>query len=149
MKMVEESEKALLNALTSEKRHLELSLKESENVKEQYKIKCDESQASFENLFKEVMVLKRQKIAVDEIKRDRDQRLKLCRDEIDYLENQVQTLEKEHAALQVNYDSTYAENIKMTAENKSMSENLTLANKVRNDSETKLTELTKQYNVLK
>jgi hypothetical protein len=87
MKMVEESEKALLNALTSEKRHLELSLKESENVKEQYKIKCDESQASFENLFKEVMVLKRQKIAVDEIKRDRDQRLKLCRDEIDYLEN--------------------------------------------------------------
>jgi hypothetical protein len=34
MKMVQESEKALLNALTSEKRHLVLSLKESENVKE-------------------------------------------------------------------------------------------------------------------
>jgi hypothetical protein len=41
-------------------------------VKEQYKVKCDEAQGNFENLFKEVMVLKRQKIAVDEIKRDRD-----------------------------------------------------------------------------
>ena len=42
MKMVQESEKALLNGLTSEKRHLELSLKENVEIKEQYKNKCEE-----------------------------------------------------------------------------------------------------------
>jgi len=34
MRMVQESEKALLNGLTSEKRHLELSLKENMEVKD-------------------------------------------------------------------------------------------------------------------
>ena len=42
MKMDQESNKALLNGLTSEKRHLELSLKENVEIKEQYKNKCEE-----------------------------------------------------------------------------------------------------------
>ena len=112
-------------------------------------MKCDEAQVSFENLFREVMFLKREKIAVDEIKRDRDQRLKLCRDEIAHLENQLASIEKDHAALQVNYDSAKSENDRMTVEHREMGENLALANKVRNQTETKLSELTKQYNVLK
>jgi len=50
MKMVQESEKALLNGLTSEKRHLELSLKENVEIKEQYKEKCEDLQEKYEAL---------------------------------------------------------------------------------------------------
>lgn len=79
MKMVQESEKALLNGLTSEKRHLELSLKENLEIKDQYKNKCEELQEKYEALQKEANLYKRQIIGVDEIKRDRDTRINLLR----------------------------------------------------------------------
>ena len=41
MKLNQESEKALINGLTSEKRHLELTLKENIALKDQYKEKCN------------------------------------------------------------------------------------------------------------
>ena len=59
MRMVQESEKALLNGLTSEKRHLELSLKENMEVKDQYKEKCEELQKKYETLFKDAQSYKR------------------------------------------------------------------------------------------
>ena len=39
LKLIQESEKALINGLTSEKAHLELTLKENQSMKEQYKLK--------------------------------------------------------------------------------------------------------------
>lgn len=101
MKMVQESEKALLNGLTSEKRHLELSLKENVEIKEQYKNKCEELQEKYEVLQKEAQLYKRQIIGVDEIKRDRDTRINLLRQEIEELKTKLEKLEKVHASLTV------------------------------------------------
>ena len=41
LQLVQESEKALINGLQSEKKHLELTLRENQTLKEQYKLKCD------------------------------------------------------------------------------------------------------------
>ena len=42
LQLIQESEKALINGLQSEKAHLELTLKENLQLKEQYKMKCDQ-----------------------------------------------------------------------------------------------------------
>ena len=41
LNLIQESEKAIINGLKSEKTHLELSLKENTSLKEQYKMKCE------------------------------------------------------------------------------------------------------------
>ena len=51
--MLQESEKALINGLQSEKQHVELTLRENMALKEQYKLKCDQIQEMYEKLFKE------------------------------------------------------------------------------------------------
>jgi hypothetical protein len=43
----------MINGLQSEKAHLSLSLKENMALKEQYRMKCDQIQEMYENLFKE------------------------------------------------------------------------------------------------
>lgn len=70
--LIQESEKALINGLQSEKSHLQLTLKENLALKEQYKMKCDQLQEMYEGLFKEAQTFKRQIVGVEEIKKDRD-----------------------------------------------------------------------------
>ena len=84
--LIQESEKALINGLQSEKAHLELTLKENMALKEQYRMKCDYVQEMYEVLFKEAQTFKRQIVGVDEIKKDRDQRVNALRLEIEQLQ---------------------------------------------------------------
>ena len=60
-----------------------LTLKENLALKEQYKMKCDQVQEMYEKLFKEAQTFKRQIVGVDEIKKDRDERVAALRTEID------------------------------------------------------------------
>ena len=53
MKLIADSEKALIAGLQGEKKHLEMNLKENITLKEQFKTKCDQVQEMYENLFKE------------------------------------------------------------------------------------------------
>ena len=85
LQLKQESEKALINGLRSEKDHLELTLKENSALKEQYKMKCEQVQEMYEALFKEAQTFKRQIVGVDEIKKDRDERVAGLRMEIDQL----------------------------------------------------------------
>ena len=65
---------------------------------------------------KEAQLYKRQIIGVDEIKRDRDTRINLLRNEIEELRNKLEKLEKAHASLSVKYEAAALDNAKMTAE---------------------------------
>ena len=58
-------------------------MKENQALKEQYKIKCEQVQEMYESLFKEAQTFKRQIVGVDEIKKDRDERVAGLRMEID------------------------------------------------------------------
>jgi len=47
---------------------------------------------------------------VDEIKRDRDTRINLLRNEIEELRNKLEKLEKAHASLSVQYEAAAIDN---------------------------------------
>ena len=86
LQLIQESEKALINGLNSEKAHLELTLKENQALKEQYMMKCNQVQEKYETLFKEAQTFKRQIVGVDEIKKDRDERVASLRLEIEHMQ---------------------------------------------------------------
>ncbi len=48
-------------------------------------MKCDQVQEMYETLFKEAQTFKRQIVGVDEIKKDRDQRVTALRTEINQI----------------------------------------------------------------
>lgn len=62
-----------------------MNLQENIQLKEQFKIKCDQVQAMYENLFKEAQNYKREMVGVEEIKKDRDERVEALRNENDAL----------------------------------------------------------------
>ena len=55
----------------------------------------------YERLFKEAQTFKRQIVGVEEIKKDRDERVGNLRNEIDQIQGQLDKLTTEHAALRV------------------------------------------------
>ena len=79
MKLEADSEKALIEGLKGEKKHLEMNLEENIQLKEQFQKKCDQVQEMYEKLFKEAQEYKRDVVSVDEIKKDRDQRVSALR----------------------------------------------------------------------
>ena len=72
MKLEADSERALIEGLKGEKKHLEMNLEENIQLKEQFQKKCDQVQEMYEKLFKEAQEYKRDVVSVDEIKKDRD-----------------------------------------------------------------------------
>lgn len=54
-------------------------------MKEQFTMKCDQLQEMYETLFKETQQFKRQIVGVEEIKKDRDNRVKDLRAEVELL----------------------------------------------------------------
>jgi uncharacterized protein (DUF2344 family) len=85
MRLNAESDKAVMQGLESEKSHLQVTLKENISLKEQYRNKCDSLQNRFENLFKESSINKSKIVEIDEIKKDRDMRIKELREEIEQI----------------------------------------------------------------
>ena len=79
MKLVADSERALIQGLQGEKKHLEMNLEENMQLKEKFQKKCDEVQEMYEKLFKEAQEYKRDIVSVEEIKKDRDQRVAVLR----------------------------------------------------------------------
>lgn len=72
-------------------------------------MKCDQVQEMYEALFKEHQTFKRQIVGVDEIKKDRDQRVNALRLEIEQLQGQLDQLTTQHAALTVHSKSVTEE----------------------------------------
>ena len=118
-------------------------------MKEQYKMKCDQVQEMYEKLFKEAQTFKRQIVGVDEIKKDRDERVAALRTEIDQLQGQLDKLTSEHAALKVHSKSINEEYIRLNDDLKSMQINLNMSNKLRETATENLQELQKQYKEVK
>ena len=149
MLLVQESEKAFINGLQSEKAHLELTLKENLALKEQYKMKHGQVQQMYENLFKEAQTFKRQIVGVDEIKKDRDERVSALRMEVNQIQAQLDKLTSEHAALKVHSKSVNEEYMRLNDDYKTMQRNLNMSNDVRQQAEDHLIEIQKQYRSIK
>ena len=76
-------------------------------------MKCDQIQEMYERLFKEAQTFKRQIVGVEEIKKDRDERVGNLRNEIDQIQGQLDKLTTEHAALRVRAKSIEEDNARL------------------------------------
>ena len=126
-----------------------MNLKENIALKEQFKLKCDQVQEMYENLFKEAQVFKRQIVGVDEIKKDRDARVASLRSDIDELTEKLDEISAEHASLQVQHKNLQEENTRLNNDYSVLGKNLHLSNEVRQQAEENLVELQKQYKSIK
>ena len=95
--MEKDSEKALINSLIAERDHLRINLKENVEMKEKFKLTSEKLEDDMNKMFKELVNLRRDKIGVDEIKKDRDARVKSMRAEITCVSNALEEIEGEHA----------------------------------------------------
>jgi DNA repair protein SbcC/Rad50 len=98
-----EANQALIDGLTSDKYHLELSLKEANDQRIQYRDKSERLQKLNEDTFNEMQEYKMQLVGVQEIKKDRDDRLDKLRSELDEIGKKYDLLEREHTVMKVNY----------------------------------------------
>lgn len=144
-----ESEKALINGLQSEKTHLQLTLKEVSVMKDQYLQKCDKIQHMYDALYTEAQDYRRNMVGINEIKKDRDERLSILRDEIETLTGKHDKLKNDHSILTVQHKTLQEEYDRQKEDFASLTKNLQLSNDVRSQIEHSLSELHKQYRVMK
>jgi len=99
-----EGSQALLEGLTSEKTHLELSLKEANDQRIQYREKAERLDKLNEDMFREMQEYKMQLVGVQEVKRDRDDRLDKLRAELEDINKKFDLLEREYTSLRVTHE---------------------------------------------
>ena len=95
---------SLMEGLASEKTHLELSLREAEDQRVQYREKAERLDRLNEEMFREMQEYKMQLVGVQEIKRDRDDRLEKIRLEVEDINRKYDALEREHTSLRVSHE---------------------------------------------
>ena len=118
MRLKLDANQSLIDSLTSEKNHLDLTLKENRDQKEQFKEKCERLQKLYEDVFQEMQEYKKQLVGVQEIKKDRDDRIEKLREEYDTISSKFDILDKEHTSLRVHHEhiSEEYENLKLEFE---------------------------------
>ena len=149
MKLVSDSEKALIMGLQGEKKHLEMNLEETVKLKEQFQKKCDQIQEMYDNLFKEAQTYKRQMVGVEEIKKDRDRRLEDLRQEIEALKVKYDKLNGEHAQLQIYFSNLKDEHGRLNDEYAGLSKHLKSSEEARKKIQDALNVIQKDYRIVK
>ena len=92
---------------------------------------------------------KKQLVGIQEIKKDRDDRIERLRDEFEMLTKNYDVLDRDHTGLKVHHDHISEEHEQLKLDFSSVSEKLRISNKVRNEKEEMLNEkinLTHQLN---
>lgn len=140
-----EALEAQIQNLNSEKEHLELALTENKKLKEQYFNRSEEMFDKYQQIFKELNEFQKDKVAIDEIKLDRDNRIDKFREELNEVNKTLDELNKEHSSLQVKHQWLTDEYAKMEAEFNKMVDNLNVANDIRQKTEETLKRVQKDY----
>jgi predicted nuclease with TOPRIM domain len=87
-------------------------------------------------------------VAINEIKRDRDERIKTLRDELDATTKHFEELTGANSALVVQYEHQKGQYESLKTNYDRLVENLTVANKIRQEKEEALSKKTKEYTIL-
>ncbi len=88
-----------------------------------------------EDIFNEMQDYKMQLVGVQEIKKDRDDRIDRLRAELDAMTRKYDALEREHTTMKVDYQHIQDEHSTLKADFDNVYEKLHLSNKVRNEKE--------------
>ena len=131
LRLIKEADHAMIEGLQSEKTHLELALAENKKLKDQYFKKSEEVQNNYSTLFREINAIQKDKVEIDEIKKDRDERIDALRIELENLTNVYDDLCKENSALIVNCKNQKEELDRYEFDHTKLAANLNIANNVR------------------
>ena len=101
-----------------------LSLTENRTLKDQYYEKSEQVQRKYQDLFDKLNAIQKDVVAIDEIKRDRDERLGQLRDELDKVTTDYDDLSKANSALSVQYMQTRDKLETMSEDYEKLSTNL-------------------------
>ena len=88
-------------------------------------------------------------VGVEELKKDRDQRLKLLRDEIEQITEKYEKLQSDHSNLTVQHRGLDDEYMRLKDDYRDQTKTLQTANDVCQNMEIQLNEITKQYRFMK
>ncbi len=78
---------------------------------------------------------KKQLVGIQEIKKDRDDRIEKLRDEFETLTKDYDVLDRDHTSLKVHHDHITEEHDQLKIDYESVSEKLKISNRVRNEKE--------------
>jgi len=83
LKLKIEAAQATIKGLEGEKQHLELSLNENRTMKDKYYERSEIKQREYQELLEKHNLVQKDVVAINEIKRDRDERIASFREELD------------------------------------------------------------------
>ena len=104
-------------------------------------MKCDQVQEMYDKLFQEAQSFRRNLVGVDEIKKDRDNRVKLLREEIEVITSKYDKIQTDHSVLAVQYKSLESDHARIKDDYKQLAKSLAAANDVRSRIEENLQDL--------
>lgn len=143
-----EAHLATIKGLEGEKQHLELSLNENRTMKDKYYERSEIKQREYQELLEKHNLVQKDVVAINEIKRDRDERIQSFRDELDELQSKYDELSKANASLVVRHEHLTEKATKLETDYFDCSDKLTQSNKMRQEKEEALDKKTKDYNLL-
>ena len=145
LRLKNEAYAAEIKGLESEKSHLELSLSENRILKDQYYEKSETVQKKYQELFDRFNFIQKDIVAIDELKRDRDERIGQLRNELDEVSTKYDELSKANSALAVTHKHCKEELDELKNEHSALVDNLTVSNKMRQEKEEALSKLEVEF----
>ena len=80
LKLKNEAAQAAIKGLEGERQHLELSLNENRTMKDKFYERSEIKQREYQDLLEKFNIVQKDVVAINEIKRDRDERIRDLRD---------------------------------------------------------------------
>lgn len=101
--------KSDIQTLTQDKERLEIELELTKQMREQFCDQLEDVSKKYKDLLTAHNIIKKDFVAIDELKKDRDYRINQLRAELEELSSKHEQLSRDHAALTVRHESTQKE----------------------------------------
>lgn len=117
-------------------------------MKDKFYERSEVKQKEYQILLEKFNVVQKDVVAINEIKRDRDERIKALRDELDATTKHFEELTGANSALVVQYEHQKSQYESLKIDYDRLVDNLSVANKIRQEKEEALSKKTKDYSIL-
>ena len=117
-------------------------------MKDKFYERSEVKQKEYQILLEKFNVVQKDVVAINEIKRDRDERIKALRDELDATTKHFEELTGANSALVVQYEHQKSQYESLKIDYDRLVDNLSVANRIRQEKEEALSKKTKDYSIL-
>ena len=117
-------------------------------MKDKFYERSEIKQREYQDLLEKFNIVQKDVVAINEIKRDRDERIKALRDELDATTKHFEELSGANSALVVQYEHQKSQYESLKIDYDRLVDNLAVANKIRQEKEEALSKKLKDYSIL-